>query len=485
MPETDSKKAHTFFTVLNCICFFIYTASAVVLSIVLVKLPILPLKFFLPIIIILAALAIIFLVLLFKKTKIITQICCMIFELAFTALIGFAFFYFGSTINFFDSIKPHDYQIEEYYVLVPADSEVQTLDDLKDHTIAIYDDSSENYQTALKRLNQKSTLQNVPYNNLGEAITAIVNRTAESIFIKGVMADIASEIFTTFDIEEYRIVENIQIRIEVDAVESEELDMTRDSFNIYISGIDTYGDITTVSRSDVNIVVTVNPRTHTILLTTVPRDYEVQLHGTTGLMDKLTHAGLYGVNMSIQTIEDLLDIGINYYVRINFDSTIKLIDSLGGVEVTPDATFYRPKYNCHFREGITMHLDGSCALTYARERKVYGLGDLHRIQNQQDILSAMINKLTSSKTLLTNYTNILASLSDSIETNIPSDQFYRLINLQLDAMPSWNLERNTVNGTEIHVPTYTIPDQILFVFQQDAESIEAASLMIHEVMDAN
>jgi anionic cell wall polymer biosynthesis LytR-Cps2A-Psr (LCP) family protein len=132
-----------------------------------------------------------------------------------------------------------------------------------------------------------------------------------------------------------------------------------------------------------------------------------------------------------------------------------------------------------------MHLDGSCALTYARERKVYGLGDLHRIQNQQDILSAMINKLTSSKTLLTNYTNILASLSDSIETNIPSDQFYRLINLQLDAMPSWNLERNTVNGTEIHVPTYTIPDQILFVFQQDAESIEAASLMIHEAMDAN
>ena len=486
MLGTKEKSTPLILTILGYTFFCVYTVFAVILSIMLIKLPILPLKYFLPIILILVILDIIFLFFVIKKTtKIYTRIFCIIFEIVFSVAIGFAFFYFGSTISFFDAIKPHEYQTEEYYVIVPKESTFNTIDDLKNHTIATYDDYSENYHNALQELEQKSTIEIISYENLSSAIDAINSNSVDSCFIKSALADIASEIFTNFDMENFRIIDTIQIKVRVDILENTNIDTTKDSFNILISGIDTYGNISTVARSDVNIVVTVNPRTHTILLTTVPRDYEVQLHGTTGLKDKLTHAGLYGINMSIQTIEGLLDIHIDYYVRINFDSTIKLIDAIGGVEVTPDATFYRPKYNCRFQEGVTIHLDGGCALTYARERKVYGLGDLHRIENQQDIITAVIDKLTSSKTLLTNYTNILASLSDSIETNIPSEQFYRLINLQLESMPSWNLERNTVNGPEIHVPTYTFPDQILFVFQQDPESIAAASAKIHEVKNAN
>ena len=382
MPETKPTKNHTknMLRIFSYIFFSIYTIFAIILSVILIRVPILPLKYFLPIIMLLTILDILFIFFLFRKsTKIVTSLVCIVFEIVFTALIGFALFYLGTTISFFNSIKP------------------QTSIDLPEKT---------------------------------------------------------------------------------------DFDITKDPFNLYISGIDTYGEITTVSRSDVNIVVTVNPRTHTVLLTTVPRDYEVQLHGTTGLKDKLTHAGLYGVEMSIKTIEDLLNIDISYYLRINFDSTIKLIDALGGVEITPDATFYKSKYNCYFRAGVTMHLDGGCALTYARERKTYEFGDLHRIENQQDILSAVIEKLTTSKTLLTNYVNILASLSDSIETNIPSDQFYRFINMQLDTMPSWTIERNAVEGTEIHVPTYTYPNQDLFVFQQNPESIKEASIKIDEVLAA-
>ena len=380
MPETKTKKNHTLIIlqVLSYVFFSIYTVFAIILSVILIKYPLLPLKYFLPIIILLTILDFLFIFFMFKKsTKIYVFILCGLFEILFTVIIGYALFYLGTTISFFESIKPED-----------------------------------------------------------------------------------------------------------STIKAPEIDIHNDSFNIYISGIDTYGEITTVSRSDVNIVVTVNPRTHTVLLTTIPRDYEVQLHGTTGLKDKLTHAGLYGVEMSIKTIEDLLNIDISYYLRINFDSTIKLIDALGGVEITPDATFYKSKYNCYFRAGVTMHLDGGCALTYARERKTYEFGDLHRIENQQDILSAVIEKLTTSKTLLTNYVNILASLSDSIETNIPSDQFYRLINMQLDSMPSWTIERNAVEGTEIHVPTYTYPDQNLFVFEQNPESIEKASIKIDEVLAA-
>ncbi|MBQ1528270.1 LCP family protein, partial [Candidatus Saccharibacteria bacterium] len=287
MPETKytekptKNRTKSILPIFSYVFFSIYTIFAIILSVILIKVPILPLKYFLPIIILLTILDILFIFFLFRKsTKIVTSLVCIVFEIIFTALIGFALFYLGTTISFFNSIKP------------------QTSIDLPEKT---------------------------------------------------------------------------------------DFDITKDPFNLYISGIDTYGEITTVSRSDVNIVVTVNPRTHTVLLTTVPRDYEVQLHGTTGLKDKLTHAGLYGVEMSIKTIEDLLNIDISYYLRINFDSTIKLIDALGGVEITPDATFYKSKYNCYFRAGVTMHLDGGCALTYARERKTYEFGDLHRIDNQQDI----------------------------------------------------------------------------------------------------
>lgn len=486
MHETKTKPTPLILKILGYVFFCVYTVFAVVLSVLLIKLPILPLKYFLPIILVLIILEIVFLIFIIKKsTKNYTRIFCIIFELIFSAAIGFAIFYFGSTINFFDAIKPHEYQIEEYYIIVQKESSFDTIDDLENRTIATYDDYSENYHDALQELEKKTPIDIKSYENLSSAISTLTTSEVDSCFIKSALAKIASELFTNFDLDNYRIIDTIQIKFRVDSPIGKDFDITKDSVNILISGIDTYGNISTVSNSDVNIVVTINPRTHTILLTTIPRDYEVQLHGTTGIKDKLTHAGIYGINMSIQTIEDLLDIEIDYYIRINFDSTIKLIDAIGGVDVTPDATFYRPKYNCQFKEGVTIHLDGYCALTYARERKVYGLGDLHRIQNQQDIITAVVNKLTSSKTLLTNYTNILASLSDSIETNIPSEQFYRLINLQLDSMPSWNLERNTVNGTEIHVPTYTIPDQILFVFQQDPESIAAASAKIHEVKNAN
>ena len=380
MPETKTKKNHTLIIlqVLSYVFFSIYTVFAIILSVILIKYPLLPLKYFLPIIILLTILDFLFIFFMFKKsTKIYVFILCGLFEILFTVIIGYALFYLGTTISFFESIKPED-----------------------------------------------------------------------------------------------------------STIKAPEIDIHNDSFNIYISGIDTYGEITTVSRSDVNIIVTVNPRTHTILLTTVPRDYEVQLHGTsdTDLKDKLTHAGLYGVDMSIKTIEDLLDITIDYYVRINFDSTIKFIDAIGGVEITPDATFYKAKYNCYFEAGVTKHLDGGCALTYARERKTYEYGDLHRIENQQDILEAVIEKLTTSKALLSNYPNILASLSDSLETNIPSDYFYRFINQQLDTMPSWTIERNAVEGTEIHVPNYTYPDDVNFMFQQNPESIAEASSKINEVL---
>ena len=486
VAPTDEQSKHVSpLAIISRVLFFVYTVAAIIIAGILIHLSVLPLKYLIPV---LAALAIPIIVcgfFVFKKSsQKLAHILCIIFESILTIALGLVFFYLGHTIGFFDSIKAADYQIEEYAVLVQKDSNFATLDDLASHTIAIYDDHSDNYQTALTELKEKININEVAYQNLSEAVNAIVTGGTDSLFIKSSLIEIATEVFPNFKSENFRTLDTIQIKTTIETIATTNVDVTKDPFNILISGIDTFGDISTVSRSDVNIVITVNPRTHTILLTTIPRDYEVQLHGTTGIKDKLTHAGLYGINMSIQTIEDLLDIDINYYFRINFDSTVNFIDAIGGIEITPDITFYRPKYNCYFEEGVTIHLEGYCALTYARERKAYGLGDLHRIQNQQDIIDAVITKLTTSKAILSNYTGILASLSGSVETNVPSEQIYRLINMQLDSMPSWKVERTTVNGTEIHVPTYTIPDQILFVFQQNPDSIAAASAKIHEVLAA-
>jgi len=389
-------------------------------------------------------------------------------------------------MNFFDTIRASEYQIEEYQVVVPSTSPITTLEELKDHTIATYDDTSENYKKAFEELASKIELKNVYIENINDAIKSLQDSSVDSLFIKTSLIGILTEIFPDFKVSNLRILDTITIKTPIDAISTSDIDVTQKPFNIFISGIDTEGDISTVSRSDVNMVVTVNPHTHTILLTSIPRDYYVQLHGTHELKDKLTHAGLYGINMSVKTVEDLFNIKIDFYVRVNFDSTISLIDAIGGIEVTPDATFTtNARPYCYFEEGVTTHVDGACALAYARERKVYGTGDLHRIQNQQEVLTAIIDKLTSSRTILTEYTRILSSMVGSLETNIPSNQFYKLINMQLDSMPNWKIERISVTGDDDLLPTYTFPNQNLFVFIPDSNSVLEASTKIHEVLESN
>lgn len=420
-----------------------------------------------------------------KKTRI-SRIICTVVSIIFTGIFCIIFFYLSHTLGFMDSIRASEYQIDKYYVLVKKDSDFATLDDLDNHAIATYDANEEGYQTAFEQIEQKITLKSTNYGSSTAATNAFIDDQTDSIFIKSSLADVLSEIVTGFNMETLRILDTIEIKTKIDTINSD-INVTKDSFNIFISGIDTYGDISTVSRSDVNMIVTINPRTHTILLTSIPRDYYVQLHGTDGLKDKLTHAGLYGINMSINTLQDLYDIKIDYYIRVNFDSTINLINAIDGIDVTPDFTFHRQTNGvyCYYEEGHVNHLDGLCALRYARERKAYGTGDLHRIQNQQDVIMAIINKLTSSRVILTKYTDILSSMNGTLETNIPSSEFYKLINAQLDSMPNWTIERISAEGEHIDAPTYTFPDQYLFVFVPDETSVTTVSEKIKSVMDAN
>lgn len=475
------------FAVFSSLVFLAFTIiSATILSI-LIYLSVLPLKFLLPAVVIVCLLDIILGYFTYKKIPQKTpRIICIIVEIFLTIVFSFIFFYLNYPIDFFDTIRASEYQIEEYQVVVPSASPITTLEELENHTIATYDDTSKNYKQAFDELINKIELKNVYIENINDAIKSLQDSSVDSLFIKASLIEILAEIFPDFKTSNLRILDTIIIKTPIDAISTLDIDVTQKSFNIFVSGIDTEGDISTVSRSDANMVVTVNPRTHTILFTSIPRDYYVQLHGTHELKDKLTHAGLYGINVSVKTVEDLFNIKIDFYIRVNFDSTINLIDAIGGIEVTPDATFTtNARPYCYFEENATTHVDGACALAYARERRVYGTGDLHRIQNHQEVLTAIIDKLTSSKTILTEYTRILSSMVGSLETNIPSNQFYKLFNMQLDSMPNWKIERISVTGDDDLLPTYTFPNQNLFVFIPDSNSVLEASTKIHEVLEAN
>ncbi len=260
-----------------------------------------------------------------------------------------------------------------------------------------------------------------------------------------------------------------------------EYEVTEKPFNILISGIDVKGDIQTVSRSDVNMIVTVNPSTHELLLTSIPRDYYVDLYGKNS-KDKLTHAGVLGINTSIKTIENLLDIDIKYYLKVNFSTLIDVVDIIGGIKVTSDKTFTtRIDKNCNIKEGIN-YLDGKCALAYSRERYAYIEGDNHRILNQQDVLIAILNKTLTSKELLNKYFDVLEVLGKSFQTNMPKEKIYQLINMQLNSMKSWKIDTYSLNGTGSYEYTYFYKNRKLYVMKPNLNSINEARKKINELL---
>ena len=235
------------------------------------------------------------------------------------------------------------------------------------------------------------------------------------------------------------------------------------------------------------MIVTINPNTHTVLLTSIPRDYYVQLHSTTGYKDKLTHAGLYGIDMSMNTIGDFMDTEIDYYVKVGFQSVIKLVDLVGGVDIYSDTSF---KSHCgdggakrvYIKKGMN-HLNGAQALSSARERYAYSNGDIHRGQNQQQVIEAVLNKIITNKSLLLKYDSLLNSFSELYKTNIPKELITLLIKQQLEDMSSWTIEKQTLNGYDGSNYTYSWPNQYLYVMIPDTKSVEKAVKKIDEVLN--
>ena len=255
-------------------------------------------------------------------------------------------------------------------------------------------------------------------------------------------------------------------------------------FNIYISGIDTYGSISTVSRSDVNIIMTVNMNTHKILLTTTPRDAYVKIpDGGADQYDKLTHAGIYGVETSEKTLENLYGIKIDYYARINFTSFLKLIDQLGGVTVHNDQAFTSLHGKFDFPVG-DIQMNSEQALGFVRERYSLDGGDNDRGKNQEKVISAIVNKLASLKSV-SNFTSIVNNLQDSVQTNMSLDTINALANTQLDSGSKFTVTSQAVTGTGStgQLTSYAMPNSSLYMMKLDDSSVESASQAIKSLME--
>ncbi|WP_099831314.1 LCP family glycopolymer transferase CpsA [Streptococcus suis] len=368
----------------------------------------------------------------------------------------------------------------EMSILVPANSDITDVRQLtsilapaeydQDNITALLDDISKMESTQLATSPATSYLT---------AYQSMINGESQAMVFNGVFTNILENEDPDFSSK----VKKIYSFKVTQTVETATEQVSGDSFNIYISGIDAYGPISTVSRSDVNIIMTVNRATHKILLTTTPRDSYVAIaDGGQNQYDKLTHAGIYGVNASVHTLENLYGIDISNYIRLNFTSFLQLIDLVGGIDVENTQEFTSGGYN--FPVG-TVHLDAEQALIFVRERYSLANGDNDRGQNQEKVIAALIKKLSSPDNLA-NYQAILTGLEGSIQTDLSLETIVGLVNTQLESGTQFTVESQALTGTgRSDLSSYAMPGTQLYMMEINQDSLEQAKAAIQSVLDGN
>ena len=396
------------------------------------------------------------------------------FGVALAAVLVIAYmtggFYLWRTVHTVQAISSAAVERSQVSFYVLTDNPAETLDDLMDGTFGILRE--------LDRANTDATLQQVEsehgralavteYDSLIYLADALRSGEADAIVLNEAYLSLYEE---TPGYEEFPTqLKAISTRQVEHVVEAEpEQAQEDDVLNILISGSDTRAaTIDQRGRSDVNIIASINPRTHEILLISTPRDYFVPLDvGVEDAYDKLTHAGIYGMDVLMGTLENLYGIGIDYYFRINFTGFVDVVDALGGVEVYSAYDFTAGGYQ--YTAGMNQ-LDGEAALAFARERHAFSEGDRQRGSNQMEVIKAVIQK-AMSPTILTNYLTILGSVQSCVDTSVPYSVIADLVREQLESGASWQIESFSVNGSDAHSTTYSM-NQNLYVMIPDDETV--------------
>lgn len=400
------------------------------------------------------------------------------------AIFSIGITYQNATLSFLQQFSFLNIETEYYQVVVHKNSAFHSLNDLANETI-YYVTNREGAQKASQDLAKKGIQKALSKEGVGNLITEFLADEVSVILLEQGEVELYNEMSREFR-ENHEVLETIRIEIQKEAPKND-VKITQEPFSVYITGSDTYKEINTVARSDVNMIITVNPITHQILLTSIPRDYYVKIAGDTSeLNDKLTHAGLKGVNTSIETIENLLEVDIQYYIKFNFTSLIQIVDALGGIDVDSPFAFtadYEEDEHIYyeFQKGIN-HLDGKQALAYVRER--YGLreGDVARARHQQQVVKAVVDKLTTT-TILTKYASLLGSMEGNFTTNIDIDSITAFAKMQLEQMPSWTIEMQVLEGSDAQRKTASIPNLYSAVMIPDEESVLTSVQKINELTE--
>lgn len=412
------------------------------------------------------------------KTYIVGRVLC--------ALI--CFFYIGggyycvNTYSAIDEMAGQQVKVDEISCIVLKDDPAQSIYDTKDYTFGIL--------AANDRVNTDKALAEVQaaigkepatteYQDNDTLIDALYAKDVNVIVINEANRSPIEEYYKTFS-DDTRVLNTHKVETVIQ--EEEKLDdITKTPFNVYLSGIDVYGSIKTTSRSDVNVIVTVNPNTKQILLTSTPRDYYVPLTVSNGIPDKLTHAGIHGVDCSIGTLENLYGIKIDYYVRVNFTSVRKIVDLLGGVKVYSDYDF-TSDWGPSFKKGYNQ-VNGKQALAFCRERHHFANGDYQRGRDHQHMIEAILNKAMSPD-ILPNYADLLKTASKNFQTNMSTKEITALAKMQLNDMSQWTIKYANAAGQGASKTTYSYQSRKLYVCVPDYNSVAKITKRINKVLEA-
>lgn len=491
----EEKRKPIILTIFFIILSFIMVVFASGIIYQIIKLQVLPDKLVVPIILIIVLFTAIMLVLLnFFTHGIATRIIYTFLIIAVSVVYGFGNFYLYSTSKTLTKVTTQTGIVKNTVsVIALSSSSMSDVSDLNNAKVgSLKTIGKEGTQKSLKDIKKNNvSVNNKKYDNVPGLIKALYDGDVDAVILNEAYRSNVLELegYNAFNDETKVIHQTVFYTNDTnDALAVS--DITTTPFNILISGNDSFGKLDEVSRSDVDMVVTVNPVTSTVLMTSIPRDSYVQEYCEDyacnyGANDKLTHTGIYGVDTTRDTIEQLLDIDINYTYRVNFTSMIDIVDALGGVDIDVDEGMAVSKfYSDSTLEGVhegTNHLNGKRALAYSRERKAYLDGDSQRARNQQQVLQAMVKKATSPE-LLKNYSSILNAISGAFDTNMTSDEITSFIKYQIQAMPGWKFEQYVLKGySDMQVSAELGSAVSVIMLYQD--SIRVASEKIQAVLD--
>ena len=436
-----------------------------------------PVKYMVPLIIVLLVLFAATHALQYPRNKVVRYVG-MIISLLMTIVLAVGSVALMKTDDVLQKIGGATYKTDNMVVVVKKDDKAENISDAQNYRFG--------YQTVVDQDNTEKMVKDVTnvigrdlktetYESLTDEANALLNGNIDAaIFNEGYMSMIDDSIEGFSD--QVKILYQYGIKTEIK--QEKQADVS-EPFNVFISGIDVAGPITTNSRSDVNIIMTVNPQIRKILLTTTPRDYYVTIPNVSGEQrDKLTHAGIYGVDASMNTLENLYGIDISYYARVNFTSLETIVDALGGVDVNSEVEFTAGGYS--FTKGMN-HMDGKQALAFSRERYSFQEGDNQRGKDQEAVLTAIIQKATSPA-IIKSANEILATVSDCVETNMTSDEMAKFINVQLNDGASWNIESQAASGKGDTQACYSSGSQLLYVMWPDEAVVANVSDKMQKVL---